>query len=156
MAPDRTKETALWGWLKGSLGKLGEPHHVQRIEDTTKSGTPDVEGCIGGRGFWAELKVAYEQPTKGTVRIKTTVHQVYWAIRRTAAGGLSWYLIRVGTHPNWAHYLVPGRHAEELLDRTISYERLRELSVVDPRCRPEDIMMAASRVDGALPKSGAV
>lgn len=153
MASDRTKESALWAWLKGATARIPEPHHIQRIEDTTKSGTPDVEGCIGGRGFWAELKVAYEQTTKGTVRVKTTVHQVYFALKRAKAGGLSWYLIRVGTHPNWTHYLVPGRHAEELLDRAVSLERLRELSVVDPRCRPEGIMMAASRVEGALPKS---
>lgn len=150
MAPDRTKESALWAWLKGGLARISEPHHVQRIEDTTKSGTPDVEGCIGGRAFWAELKVAYEQPTRGTVRIKTTAFQVYFAIKRRQAGGLSWYLIRVGTHPNWAHYLIPGQHAEELLDRPIALERLRKLSAVDPKSRPEAIMLAASWVEGAL------
>jgi hypothetical protein len=129
-------------------------HHVQRIENAVASGTPDVEGCIGGRSFWVELKVAYEQPTRGTVRVKTTVHQVYWATKRRRVGGLSWYLIRVGTHPNWSHYLVPGQFAEELLDRPIGLERLTELSPIDPKARPEHIMMAVSREEGALPKSG--
>ena len=150
MAPDRTKESALWGWLREGLKRMKAPKHVQRIEDTTKSGTPDVEGCIEGRAFWVELKVAYEQLTKGTVRVKTTVHQVYFAIKRRQAGGLSWYLIRVGTHPKWEHYLIPGQHAEELLERPISLERLRNLSAVRPDSRPEDIMMAASWAEGAL------
>lgn len=150
MAPDRTRETAFWKWLKSGVARLSKPHHVQRIEDTTKSGTPDVEGCIDGRSFWAELKVAYEQPTRGTVRIKTTSFQAYFAIKRREAGGLSWYLIRAGMHPNWEHYLIPGQHAEELLDKPISVQRLRNLSAVDPKARPEDIMMAASWVEGAL------
>ncbi len=145
MSADRTKETALWQWLKTGVARIKMPKHVQRIEDTTKSGTPDVEGCIEGRSFWAELKVAYEQPTRGTVRIKTTVFQVYFAVKRTSAGGLSWYLIRVGTAPNMSHYLVPGQYAEELLDKPITLKRLEELSIVDRHSRPEDIMMAASR-----------
>lgn len=146
MAGDRTKETALWGWLKSSLPRVSLPHDVQRIEDTTKSGTPDVEGCIGGGCFWAELKVAYEQPTLGTVRVKTTVHQVYRALRRTRAGGRSWYLIRVGTGKSMRHFLVPGSYAEELLDKPISLERLTSVSVVPPDARPEAILEAAARV----------
>lgn len=150
MAPDRTKESALWGWLRGAIPRLPEPRHIQRIEDATKSGTPDVEGCIGGRSFWIELKVAYEQRTRGTVRVKTTAAQVYFALKRREVGGLSWYLIRVGTHPNWGHYLIPGQHAEKLLDAPVSLEWLRDFSAIDPKSRPEDIMMAASRVEGAL------
>ncbi len=145
---DRTKETALWGWLKSGLPRLAEAghrHDVQRIEDTTKSGTPDVEGCIDGGCFWAELKVAYEQPTKGTVRVKTTVFQVHRALRRRRAGGRSWYLIRVGVHPRAQHFLVPGDYAEELLDKPISLERLTSVSALDPKARPEAILLAASR-----------
>jgi hypothetical protein len=146
VSAERTKESALWGWLRDSRPRLNEP----RVEDATKSGTPDVEGCIGGRPFWAELKVAYEQRTRGTVRVKTTVDQVYFAIKRRQAGGLSWYLIRVGTYPKWGHYLIPGQHAEELLDRPIALDRLRNLSAAPIDARPEALLMAASWVEGAL------
>lgn len=145
MPADRTRESALWDWLKVAVARLLEPHHVHRVEDVTKSGTPDVEGCIGGRQFWLELKVAYEQPTRGTVRIKTTAFQVYFAAKRRRAGGRSWYLIRVGTHPRWAHYLVSGEHAEELLERPISLERLAELSPIGPHSKAEAFLMAASQ-----------
>lgn len=148
MAADRTKESALWGWLRDHVKDLPTTaRHLQRIEDSTKSGTPDVEGCIDGHAFWIELKVAYEQRTRGTVRVKTTDKQVYFALKRRKAGGLSWYLIRVGTHPKWLHFLIPGQYAEELLDKPIALDRLHSLAAVDPKSRAEEIMMAASQVE---------
>lgn len=148
MSADRTKESSLWGWLRDHVADLPtRARHLQRIEDSTKGGTPDVEGCIDGHAFWIELKVAYEQRTRGTVRVKTTDKQVYFALKRRKAGGLSWYLIRVGTYPRWSHFLIPGQYAEELLDRPIELKRLAELSAVDPQSTAQDIMMAASQVE---------
>jgi hypothetical protein len=148
LSADRTKESSLWGWLRDHVVDLPTTaRHLQRIEDSTKSGTPDVEGCIDGHAFWIELKVAYEQRTKGTVRIKTTDKQVYFALKRRKAGGLSWYLIRVGTYPKWAHYLIPGQYAEELLDKPISLARLNALAAVDPQSSAQALMMAASQVE---------
>lgn len=146
MAEDRAKESQLWAWLKSGVAKLGRPAHVHRIEDVTKSGTPDVEGVVeNGRAFWCELKVAYEQPTRGTVRVKTTVHQVYFALRRRKAGGLSWYLIRVGTGRDVRHYLVDGCYAEELLDKPVPVARLAELTCCRPSSSAAEIIMAASQ-----------
>lgn len=149
MAIDRDRESNLWGWLRDSLPTLKTKKHIQRIEDSTKSGTPDVEGCIEGRTFWIELKVAYEQVRAPVVRIKTTDKQVYFALKRTQVGGLSWYLIRVGKHPHRFHFLIPGELAEALLDKPVSLDWLHANSACDPQAKAVDIIVAASR-----PKSG--
>ena len=142
---DHTKERELWAWLKKGAKALTVPHHIHRIEDLTKSGTPDVEGCIGGSAFWAELKVATEQRTRGTIRISTTAHQVYFALQRSRAGGRSWYLIRVGTYPSWEHYLVPGMLAEQLLDKPIPLLHLVSMSPVPPNASAVQLLLAAAQ-----------
>lgn len=151
MAIDRDRESNLWGWLRDSLPKLKTKKHIQRIEDSTKSGTPDVEGCIEGRNFWIELKVAYEQVRNPIVRVKTTDKQVYFALKRTQVGGLSWYLIRVGKHPNRFHFLIPGELAEALLDKPVSLDWLHANSVCDPQAKAIDIIVAASWPKGVDP-----
>lgn len=143
--PDRDRETALWGWLRDSMQTIKVPKHVQRIEDSTKSGTPDVEGCVEGRSFWIELKVAYEQLKAPIVRVKTTDKQVYFALRRTGTGGLSWYLIRVGKHPHRFHYLIHGSLAEALLDKPITLDWLHANSAVDPKCSAAQVILRASQ-----------
>lgn len=131
----RSKETSLWGWLKASADRMGKRAHVQRIEDDTKSGTPDVEGCIESKAFWCELKVAYPM-AKDRVRIKITTDQVRWARKRVRASGKAFILIRVDglTRADVRHFLIPGGNdAEELLE-PISIDRLTELSL----CHPKD------------------
>lgn len=146
-APDRDRESNLWGWLKDSLPRIPQKKHVQRIEDSTKSGTPDVEGVIeGGEQFWIELKVAYEQVRQPVVRIKTTDHQVYFALKRTQVGKLSWYLIRVGKHPNRFHFLIHGALAEKLFNVPISLDWLHDHSACDPQASASDILLTASRI----------
>lgn len=147
MAIDRDKESNLWGWLRDSLPRLPMKKHVQRIEDSTKSGTPDVEGMIqGGLPFWIELKVAYEQVQSPIVRVKTTDKQVYFALKRTQVGGLSWYLIRVGKHPNRFHFLIRGELAEMLLDKPISLDWLHDHSACDPQASAANILLTAARM----------
>lgn len=144
--PDRDRESNLWGWLRDSLPTIPQKKHVQRIEDSTKGGTPDVEGMIeGGQPFWIELKVAYEQVRSPIVRVKTTAQQVYFALKRTQVGGLSWYLIRVGKHPHRFHFLIPGELAEALLDKPISLDWLHANSACDPKAGAKEVFMAASR-----------
>lgn len=146
MPPDRDRESNLWGWLRDGLPSLKVKKHVHRIEDSTKSGTPDVEGKIDGRPpFWIELKVAYEQARSPIVRVKTTDKQVYFALKRTQVGGLSWYLIRVGKHPHRGHFLIPGELAEALLDKPVSLDWLHTNSACDPHAGVADIIMAASQ-----------
>lgn len=141
----RDLERVLWAWLKRGVPLLAGRKHVQRIEDTTKTGTPDVEGCINGGSFWCELKVAHEQRTKGTIRIPHfTARQAFFLLRRAEAGGRAWLLIRVGQHPTMGHYLVPGALCEELLDRPITLVRLRELSTIDPGSPAERVLLACA------------
>lgn len=135
MSVDRNRETALWNWLKGHLGELkahGRRHDVQRVENAVAKGTPDVEGCIDGRTFWCELKVAH--PMAGDrVRVRLTQPQANRALLRERAGGRSWVLVRV-CGASWRenrHYLVRGLDAAELL-QPIELARLEQLSA----CRP--------------------
>ena len=147
MTLNRDKETVLWSWLKKGLTHVKVPKHLQRIEDTTKSGTPDVEGCIAGQSFWIELKIAYELEKSPEIRIKTTVHQVYFALSRCAAGGKSWYLIRVGQYPDYYHYLIPGSLAEELFDKRISLNWLDNHSAIGPKSSAQQVIITASQMN---------
>ena len=134
MSADRTRETALWGWLEKHLKELKPLRYdVQRIENLLAKGTPDVEGCIQGDSFWCELKVAHEM-ARGNWRIRITQPQVNRAIKRSRAGGLSWVLVRV-CGPTWRdnrHYLIPGDLADQLLE-PVTETRLQELSAAEPK-----------------------
>ncbi len=143
----RDREATLWKWLKRGAGRLHSPEfrvHLHRLEDVTKSGTPDVEGKLGPYAqFLMELKVAYEQVHKPVVRVKTTDKQVYFALQRRLAGGLSWYLVRVGTHPDFRHYLLRGELAEALLNKPVSLSWLDENCTVEPCSSATEILLRA-------------
>lgn len=151
MTAGKDREKSLWYWLRDGLKASGLRHHVQRVENSVKVGTPDVEGCVeGGLPFWIELKVATELKSRPQVRVETTAHQVFFATRRWEVGGNSWYLIRVGHHPRWAHYLVPGSLSEQLMDRPIPLEWLERYAYVDPRSGPRELMLAAGQARDPL------
>jgi hypothetical protein len=138
---DRNRESSLWGWLKDHLRELRPlKHHIQRVENAVAKGVPDVEGCIDGRAFWCELKVAYPM-SGGQVRVRIEQSQVNWAIRRCRAGGRSWVLVRV-TGRTWRdnrHYLVWGADAQELR-QPIGLNRLAALSAAAPDCAAVELL----------------
>lgn len=68
------KEIKFWRWLKNKLSK--EPVDLQRIENTTGGGVPDVNACHHGREAWIELKVH----VKGMVVLRK--EQYAWIVRR--------------------------------------------------------------------------
>jgi hypothetical protein len=114
-------EATLWDWLKRGLRPLGLPHDVHRIETSTETGYPDVEGCICGGCFLVELKVAhYVRKDSSFALGHYTSKQAYALYKRWKAGGRSWLLIRVEVLGGVRHYLVPGREALIVHD-----ERLR-------------------------------
>ena len=55
---DKMTEKKFWQSLKRLLPDV----HWQRIETTTASGVPDVNGCYKAGEFWLELKVLKGKP----------------------------------------------------------------------------------------------
>jgi len=75
---------------------------AQPVENTARPGTPDVE-FVGG---WIELKSlrAWPKRTATPVAVRSwTAQQRAWHVRRHAAGGHVWVLLRVGT--DWLLFL---------------------------------------------------
>lgn len=141
MPADRSRETALWNWLKDHLKELRPRRHdVQRIENAVAKGTPDVEGCIDGETFWCELKVAHPM-ANDRWRVRITTDQVRRALRRTRAGGRSWVLVRVcgATWRQNEHYLVRGQDAEALLEPLLRSELL-SLSAAQPSAAAVELL----------------
>lgn len=134
----RTRESAIWGWLKAAADKMGSHAHLHRIENEVETGDPDVEGCLDGGAFCCELKVAEGFRRDGTFKIKMSVHQGYFAYRRVRAGGRSWVLIRVEDE----HYLVDGGWALDLFEQKDRLCRvsLGRVSVVDPKAKAEKVI----------------
>ena len=124
-------EAALWAWFKKGLIRLGEPHHVKRVETPeTGSGFPDVEGCISGACFNVELKVAHYIRKDGSFAIDHfTAEQAYFLHRRHEVGGRAFMLLRVGAE----HHLFSGADAIDLHDArkamTVDLVEARRLDV---------------------------
>lgn len=114
-----TPEANLWAWMRRGIKPLGLPHDVHRIETSTESGYPDVEGCIAGAPFLLELKVA-RSIRKGDGSFSLDHYhskQAYTLHRRWEAGGRSWLLVRYpGSELTGLHFLVPGERALDVHD----------------------------------------
>ncbi len=110
-----TRESGLWRWLKGARLRLREDLHIQRVENSVGSGTPDVEGKLnGGDQFWIELKSTARPKRDGPVRFKVRDSQVEWMRRRAAVGGRPWLLLQVGSGRAAERYLIPGEYAAQV------------------------------------------
>jgi hypothetical protein len=73
------KEIKLWHWLKLKLSKAEVD--MQRIENTTGCGVPDVNACYKGLDAWIELKVYIQ----GCVVLRK--EQYAWLSKRAAHDG---------------------------------------------------------------------
>jgi hypothetical protein len=114
-----TRETSLWRWLsRARKQERSGGLHIQRVENSVASGTPDVEGCLRGHGqFWIELKsVDRPKRTGGRLAVKIRDAQVEWMRRRYMAGGNVWMLIQVGRGNDAERYLVHGCKAKHVQD----------------------------------------
>jgi Holliday junction resolvase len=78
MIQKQNKEIKFWHWLKGKIGKEVD---LQRIENTTGSGVPDVNACWKGREAWIELKVYHQ----GNIILRK--EQYAWIMRRASHDG---------------------------------------------------------------------
>jgi hypothetical protein len=118
----KVRESSLWQWLKQAEKVYGDLLHMERIENSVGSGTPDVHGCLNGKQFTIELK-AVRRSKMITCGLRES--QVWWALRRKMASGNHWFLIQVGDE----RYLIKGALAS-VLDKPIEYEELSALGVL--------------------------
>ena len=74
--PEKRFYATIHGWLKKAM--------LQRIENTTSSGVPDVYVCLGERSVWLELKVG-DSYTEVFLRKE----QYAWGMRHASFGGVT-------------------------------------------------------------------
>lgn len=111
----KIKEANFWNWLSKAREYYGPALDIQRIENITGSGTPDVEGHLTDEGsFWIELKTTF-RPARFNTPLQHGLKpaQINWIHRRHKVGGNAYILIQVGTGSSAKIYLVSGRHALE-------------------------------------------
>lgn len=131
-----TAENNLWGWLYKYFRTMDQLDW-QRVENGVGGGTPDVEVCFRGIGFWIELKVAEARKRGNTCNVSYRPLQLPWLKRRTKKGGRAFVLIQYRDK----RYLVPGNKAA-LTEGTVQVALLEELSITDPDCGVGDILRA--------------
>lgn len=82
------KESALWASLK-TAGPFTHVH-MSRVENSAGTGISDVNACFLGREVWVELKMGHS----GRMQFRNS--QRIWILRRVAAGGRVFVLVRDG------------------------------------------------------------
>ena len=90
-------ESSLWKIFNKKLGRMGD--HV-RVENPAYPGTPDVNYYFAGVDVegWVELKALPKWPKRASTPVRVdhfTQQQRVWLLRRAAAGGRVYVLLRV-------------------------------------------------------------
>lgn len=116
---------------------------MTRVEDALgQKGRPDVEGCMDGRCFIVELKVA-DRPKRPATPIRTQEpvkdEQCDWLEERIRAGGRAFILVQVGERHQARRYLLDGRVARKV-QAGLTEARLDDLSLVDPGASAESLV----------------
>ncbi len=143
----KVKESNLWKWLREGIKKstFSKRIGLERVENGCGSGTPDVDGMLGVyTAFKLELKTA-ARPVRATskVQVKVEPTQPPWHRKWWNKGASTWALIQVGGRAGAKRYLIPGN----MLDRIasgVTESDLALMSVNDPRCSPEAIVVIAA------------
>ena len=138
----KIRESNLWAWLRKSW-KSNRLLHAQRIENSTATGTPDVEISYGRTSFWVELK-ALHRPAREDTPIDTelTYAQGLWHRRRYEVGGTSFILIAIGARNDRSMYLLPGNLALDLIDNRVPEWHLGQLSLCQQDASPVQLLDA--------------
>jgi hypothetical protein len=139
-------ESALWQRVRKAgvrLRALLHGVHMCRIENSAGDGNPDVEACIDGALFSAELK-SEDRPKRATtpIRFKVRESQSIWHRERCAAGCRhNWILAQVGEAHEARLYLIPGKFYDEIVT---TEDKLAEMSVLlSPNEKLDEILMQA-------------
>lgn len=92
---------------------------IDRIENMTGDGIPDVNYCIEGVEGWIEFKSPIEPKRESTPLFgsnhRMRQSQMNWHLRQRQAGGISYILI--ASDKRWL--LIDGQHADEINDLTV-------------------------------------
>jgi hypothetical protein len=112
----RRPERNFFEQLKRNLPKQGFRLDLQRIENVTTNGTPDVNYCIEGDEGWVELKAWERVRLSGRFTVpKLREEQAAWLLRRGKVGGRAHLLLRI----NKDVVLIDGRLAPALFDKSL-------------------------------------
>lgn len=102
------REANLWAMLRSKLQHAAD--RLDRIENLTTDGMPDVQGCFDGMEVWMELKVS-QLPAKSTTPVlsragnhKLLDTQIVWFARQRRAGGIAFIVVLVAREL----YLING------------------------------------------------
>jgi len=144
-------DAGLWAWIQ-PVWKTIKGLHVERVENTVASGTPDVDGCYQSSAFKIELKRGVTFKTNDEVEITFRKSQPGWLKSRWNAGGNAWVLIKTGMAAKMKVYLIRGCDIGKL--RTVGEKsiwrtnerHLSDISVIAPNAKPEDILRAAAGI----------
>lgn len=113
----RRPERNFFEQLRRNLAKsYGAPIDLQRIENTTCNGVPDLNYCISGCDGWAELKAWERIRLSGRFTIpKLREEQAAWLGKRAGMGGRAYLLCRI----NKDVVLIDGRIVPYLFNKEL-------------------------------------
>lgn len=134
-----SRESSLWKWFSKDFGNYTDLDY-HRIENMLGGGFPDCIPIYKGLGLFVELKVGKPMKTPGRYRVKYEPLQIPWHKRCHRKKGISFILIRLGKE----HYLVYGKDAY-LTEGNIHKDDLKDITLVLPNCRAEDILETCYR-----------
>jgi hypothetical protein len=113
-ASPKVLEKNFWAdWVKPRLARQGVL--AERVENLAGSGTPDVGAIRDGTVLKVELKTCARPARPSTpLRVEVKPTQPAWHARWARAGGLSVWLVQVGSGPHARRYALPGPLGERL------------------------------------------
>lgn len=150
MSRTKIKEANLWRKLSKAKEFFGSNLHLVRIENSTDSGTPDVNGCLTydskQHEFWLELKALTipANPYKASFNHGVTQAQISWLHTRSKAGGTCGVLFQFGSGASAGYLYIPGGNVL-ILQAPLSFMGLLRAGTLFPNSiSPEEILSYAA------------
>lgn len=113
-------ESNLWQTTRPRLIRAG--FFVQRIENSTSDGVPDVWVGWPDGYAWVENKATKEWPVRATSKVfgadGLRKGQIIWHLAASQRGVVAFIWAGVGTGTKRQTFLVPGVHADRFNDMT--------------------------------------
>lgn len=125
-------EAAAWVDMAGTFRTFDPECHLTRIENAVASGTPDVNCCLAGIEFWAELKGMRQWKNVSDDHLFTLDHELResqrrWLKARWAAGGSCWVILGVRDPVQWL--IWDGATAAEVIGNSTKQSLIRSARI---------------------------